>query len=652
MTTFSVLLLGVLISTYFAISAKRSESLASQRNEDLQRAKDRGEDLLLATQQAKTEAEEARVLANQRAEAEARARKLADEQKQEAQEQRRQAEAEKQRVKEVLQQLTKTSDALDIARLLKEQAQAQADKNLFFYCHRLAAAERELIRGENQQAKTYLEQCPEPLRHWEWDYLDSIGLYPPRDWNWVYLSSLGLHTHNEWEKLYLRPLEWDFRARFEQNLERLAFSPEGSHIVGTRGTELAVWDVKTGRADPSFTDKSLGTECVAFSRDGKYIGLGDQVGDLFVVDAKSGKELRHIWTLLGPLQSIAFSPDGKRIVSGGKNRLKLWELKSAQSLRRIDAPLLDVEQVWFSPDGKCVVAKGARVLQVWDLATGDERKPSSTTRSFFKTLAFSPSGRQAVSRSEGEDSLVVWDVRSSKVIHELSTNDLEAECVAFRRDGKAIVAGFRTGILRVWEAESGRRLLHIDGHPERVTIVGFSPDGQGILSFGLGKTLKVWDLPSGREVRKGHKLWSVPREDSPMSEFGFSTDGRTVAGLREDGSLMLWDATTGRGRWHAPVKANGTECVCFHPEGTKVATGGGSWKTAIVVWDVEKGEGTSHFCGGTQRRRLVSGVQSGWKVHRRWRTRGLGAGLGCDDGPDRPDAPRTATHRHQLGLQP
>ena len=90
-------------------------------------------------------------------------------------------------------------------------------------------------------------------------------------------------------------------------------------------------------------------------------------------DARSGRRLRTLYGHTSGVNSVAFSPDGATLVSGGVDgTLKLWEAGSGRLLRTLEGHSVAVTSVAFSPDGTMVVSGSAdNTLKLWDASNGD-----------------------------------------------------------------------------------------------------------------------------------------------------------------------------------------------------------------------------------------------------------------------------------------
>ncbi|HBZ30896.1 MAG TPA: hypothetical protein DEO56_09945, partial [Nitrosomonas nitrosa] len=186
--------------------------------------------------------------------------------------------------------------------------------------------------------------------------------------------------------------------------------------------------------------------------------------------------------------SVAFSPDGNRILSGGKDgALRMWDVQTG---KQIGKPLIGHEasilSVAFSSDGRRIVSGSLdNTLRLWDAQTGMPiREPLTGHVHDVLSVAFSPDGRRIVSGSR-DNTLRLWDAQTGMPIGEpLTGHGDSVYSVAFSPDGRRIVSGSRDNTLRLWEAQPTVVLIGepLAGHGDRVNSVAFSPDSRRIVS--------------------------------------------------------------------------------------------------------------------------------------------------------------------------
>jgi WD40 repeat protein/tRNA A-37 threonylcarbamoyl transferase component Bud32 len=166
----------------------------------------------------------------------------------------------------------------------------------------------------------------------------------------------------------------------------VAFSPDGKWLVTASEDEtVKVWDAATGKELRTLRGLASGVTCEAFSPNGRRLaaGSGSNLGDPRpgdgVVKVWSTNDWREALTLrghAGSVNGLAFSPDGRRLVSVGgggpgpadkPGEIKVWEARTGQELLRLSGPGSHIPSVAFSPDGRYLATgTSAGTIKLWD----------------------------------------------------------------------------------------------------------------------------------------------------------------------------------------------------------------------------------------------------------------------------------------------
>ncbi|WP_413206196.1 pentapeptide repeat-containing protein [Rhodospirillum sp. A1_3_36] len=317
-------------------------------------------------------------------------------------------------------------------------------------------------------------------------------------------------------------------------------------------------------------------QCCAFSPDGRRLLSGGEDGTLRLWNAETGRILSAIEHGTR-IQSCAFSPDGRRLISGGDDgTLRLWDAETGRALSAMEHGDW-ITSCAFSPDGRRLISGGDDgTLRLWEAETG--RLLSAMNNSIWiDSCAFSPDGRRLISGGR-DGTLRLWDTETGCLLSTMKHGESILSC-AFSPDGRRLLSVGNDGTLKLWEAETGR-LLSTMKHGEWILSCAFSPDGRHLLSGGRGGALCLWDIETGR-------LLSTFEQDGPIWSCAFSPDGRHLLSGGFDGTLKLWEAETGRLLRHSQKDRNLLSSCTFSPNGRRLLSGG---KDGILrLWDAEAG---------------------------------------------------------------
>ena len=175
----------------------------------------------------------------------------------------------------------------------------------------------------------------------------------------------------------------------------------GAGVTQERQDENAgprVENVQTSEVLHTFGGLEKDQICIAVSPDARFAATGSwdrdqRMGDVRLWDLPTGTELRRFIGHVHYANSVAFSPDSLRLLSGGKGTLHLWDVETASEIRRLLVPMAFVQRVTFSPDGRLAVASqivqsgpGRRNI-MYDLETGEELLEYPET---YPEIAFAP----------------------------------------------------------------------------------------------------------------------------------------------------------------------------------------------------------------------------------------------------------------------
>ena len=240
---------------------------------------------------------------------------------------------------------------------------------------------------------------------------------------------------------------------------------------------------------------------VAFGQDGRTLASGGQDGTVRLWDVATRRQVG------GPLTGHAGAVERGGVQPGrqdpGRRRRQrrctacgcgTWPPAGRSALSPVTPAR--VLSVAFSPDGKTLATGGFEgTVRLWDVATGQAgRQPAHRRHRPVLSVAFSRDGRTLA--SGGDDGTVrLWDVATRRQVGgPLTGHPGVVLSVAFSPDGRTLASGGDDGTVRLWDVATRRQIGPVPGHSGRVLAVAFSRDGRTLASADDDGLVRLWNV--------------------------------------------------------------------------------------------------------------------------------------------------------------
>jgi WD40 repeat protein len=331
---------------------------------------------------------------------------------------------------------------------------------------------------------------------------------------------------------------------------------------------------------------------LAFTPDGKSIVSAGAGTFIRVWDVNNGKPLCGLDVpdrLPSVLNSVAISPDG-RVAAAADYRGRfgvVWNLTAGKPLCAWDGPRLG-DNLNFLDVGGCVAFSADNRLLATADADNQVRLRNQRTGKVVRTLseatgpiAFSPDGKLLATRRGHET--VIWNVENGQCTRRFFREAERPGALAFSSDSKWLATGYRDGTILIWDVSNGEERQRFTRHKHKdeanrggVNALAFTAGGK--VASASAERIFLWDATSGEVIRefKGHV--------GEVFAAVVSADGKTLAAAGGDGTIRLWEVATGKAV--LPYEGHGREvqALAFDPSGDTLASASSD---SVCTWNMK-----------------------------------------------------------------
>ncbi len=286
------------------------------------------------------------------------------------------------------------------------------------------------------------------------------------------------------------------------SLQSLFLTRDNKKLVGVAFDGQAfVWNVANDKAERSWDTKLAGESVSALASDGVSLAVAGQGVRVFNVE--TGQETAS--QTGESVVALAWSPGSDTLAVGLRSgNVELWNVP-AKKVERTVKYAGQLQALAWSPDGKKLVAAGGQKVSVWNPATGDLTRTfdikdgPAPNHPIVASLTFGPDSK-TIAAGMFDASIRVFSIEARIPSDPLFHRNCEghasvAYSIAFSPDGRTLISGSFDKTIRLWEAFSGKTIATFKGHGGPVVGVAFTNNGRSAFTGSLDTVIYQWDVP-------------------------------------------------------------------------------------------------------------------------------------------------------------
>ena len=333
---------------------------------------------------------------------------------------------------------------------------------------------------------------------------------------------------------------------------------------------------------------------VAWSPDGRSIVSGGDDRIARIWDAETGEQIHLLEGHRRSILSAAWSPDGRGIVTASSdNTARIWHAEKGEQLRCLEGHKSTVRSAAWSPDGKWIVTAGAdRTMRIWNAGTGTQSRCLLGHARGISSVAWSTDGKWILTAS-ADNTARIWHAETGESVHLLRGHSHPLRSASWSPDSRRVATTSMDGTARVWNVEDGEQIGTFACHHGQVWSAAWSPDGRQLATAGTDQTVRLWN------VRTEEQIGLLAGHTSRVRSVAWNPNGEAILSAGDDQTARIWDAKTGKLRFVFGGHTDWLFSADFSPDGKWIVTA--SQDETACVWNAVTGKPARWLQGHTDK---------------------------------------------------
>ena len=354
----------------------------------------------------------------------------------------------------------------------------------------------------------------------------------------------------------------------------VTFLVDDSQILsGSMDSTIRLWDMKT-QSTVKVQDCTDAVLSFAVSQNLIFVP-SSQNGDITIRDVVTLKEIGHLVGGGAAVKSVAFSPQGNKVVSGSLDgAIRVWNATSGSCVAEYRGHSGPVECTRFSPDGTRILSSSAdRTIRLWDASI----EGVWGSKDYVMTVQI-PNDVDHIVSGSTNGKVALWKTSDGSLVYEIDVHQGIIHYMALTDDDKLVASASADRTISILNMHNGSNVARLEGHTDEVNTVQFSSDGTLLVSASQDAQVKIWDMSTKKPKRS-------LTHSTGVGVATFSPDDKLICSGTLDGAIHIWNVEIGHRVAILQDYPSPVLWVSFSPNGQWLA----SWfeDEAVKAWKVQ-----------------------------------------------------------------
>jgi WD40 repeat protein len=360
-----------------------------------------------------------------------------------------------------------------------------------------------------------------------------------------------LKKNEEAQKSAIRGLE--LATETEKKAQEELKQTQAAHLAAQAEQKVKEENFKKAQEATKAADKPV--VAVSFSADSKRLATAGEDNTIHIWDAELGQVVDTLVGSAAPVRVLAFVNNKQLLSAGDDQQAIVWdanpEWKLAATLGASKENPLDISKspfifrvlsLAFSPDGKTLVTGGGEPsrsgeLYVWDVEKREiiKKLPDAHSDTVFD-IEFSRDGKKILTGA-ADKFVKIHDVTTGQFIKAFEGHTHHVLGVSWKADGSELVSAGADNAVKVWNVTTGEQIRTVPGYQKQVTSIRYMGVSGNTVSCGGDATVRFITANNGSNFR------NFAGSTGYMYAADASRDEKVVVAAGEDGVIRVWNGT-------------------------------------------------------------------------------------------------------------